>query len=100
MTDKVRKILRQGIPSACRAIGVEEGLEKGIQKGLQDGLRKALLDMMAKRFRIVPETLGEKLCLIQEPDLLNGWVVNFNEYKKLKNFEQDVDAALRQQAMA
>jgi hypothetical protein len=41
--------------------------------------------------------LDEKLRRIQDPNLLQKWVVDFDEYKNLKRFEQDVDAALSQQ---
>jgi hypothetical protein len=36
MTEKARKILQQGIPSACRTLGVEEGFQKGFQIGFRE----------------------------------------------------------------
>jgi hypothetical protein len=104
MTQEAIEILRVGIPDACLALGREEGREEGLQEGRQEGrqevLQETLRDLLAERFRVIPETLAEKLLRIQESDLLKRWVVHFHKYKKLKSFEQDVDAALGQQAMA
>jgi flagellar biosynthesis/type III secretory pathway protein FliH len=80
--------------------GFQEGFQDGLREGRQEGLRKTLLVMMSKRFCGFPDNFADKLQRIKKFDLLQGWVVNFSEYKKLKNFEQDVDAALSQQVMA
>jgi flagellar biosynthesis/type III secretory pathway protein FliH len=100
MTQEAIEILRVGIPDACLALGREEGFQEGLQEGRQEVLQETLRDLLAERFRVIPETLAEKILRIQESDLLKKWVVHFHKYKKLKKFEQDVDAALGQQVMA